>query len=125
MGMFDYVQSEIPLPDGFEGELQSKDFDCEMTTLVIRSNGRLEVERFEYEEVPPAERKHPDPNDPMHFVGMLRRVNRRWEDLNFHGDFNFYGSNERYGKPDYRWHEYIARFTDGKLVRIDVMEQPA
>jgi hypothetical protein len=33
MGMFDYVRCGVPLPDGFEGELQSKDFDCAMSTI--------------------------------------------------------------------------------------------
>ncbi len=135
MGMFDYVKSEIALPDGFSGELQSKDFGCDMTDIVIRANGRLEIERFEYETTPKEERPYPDADDDsiMALCGALKRVNRRWEDLNYHGDFCFYGY-ENVGEqtfvPAYegatwghrdgekRWHEYVARFTDGNLVSI-------
>lgn len=135
MGMFDYVRSEIPLPDGFTGELQSKDFDCEMTEVVIRANGRLEIERFEYETTPMAERPYPDAGDDsiMSLCGSMRKTNRRWEDLAYHGDFSFYGY-ERVGEQVFvplvegatvghyegetQWHEYTARFTDGQLAWI-------
>jgi len=127
MGMFDYVRCETPLPDGFAGELQSKDFDCRMTEIVIRADGRLEIEDWEHESVPKAERPFPDaePGSIKALCGMWRRANRRWRDLNFHGDFNFYGSEGRHGTPEYVWHEYIARFTDGRLAYIrDVAERP-
>lgn len=135
MGMFDYVRSEIPLPDGFTGELQSKDFDCTMTEIVIRANGRLEIERFEYETTPKDERPYPDADEDsaMSFVGCIRKVNRRWEDMDYHGDFEFYGY-ERVGpqtfvplydgakvgyyKGETRWHEYVARFSDGQLAWV-------
>lgn len=117
MGMFDYVRSEIPLPDGFAGELQSKDFDCSMTIILIRADGRLMVEDSEWEVVPPAERSHPDPTDPLHWVGSMRTVNRRWRDLDYHGEFQFYGD-ERNPEGAYVWHEYTARFTEGNLAWI-------
>ena len=130
MGMFDYVKVGVPLPDGWEpGELQSKDFDCDMTTVEITPDGRLRIEDGEYETVPPEERRYPDPDHPFHFAGSMRKVNRRWRDLEFHGVFNFYGhervkpaGNPPYFEPDeHRWHEYNARFTDGQLVRIEVV----
>ena len=124
MGMFDYVRSEIPLPDGFTGELQSKDFDCALTNIVISADGRLLIEDFEYEEVPKEERSFPDApdDDILSIVGALRRVNRRWRDLDHHGDFNFYGYAGQYGNPGYNWHEYVARFTNGKLEFIRIVE---
>lgn len=121
MGMFDYVRCEVPLPDGWRPEeLQSKDFDCAMTTVLLRADGRLLIEDFEYVEVPKAERPYPDDDGLMGLCGALRRVNRRWRDLNHHGWFNFYGSErgqsgEMWGGP---WHEYNAKFTDGVLVSI-------
>ena len=73
--MFDHVRSEIPLPDGFTGELQSKDFDCILTTILIRADGRLMIEKKDFEQVPLAER--PFPNDPhKSFIGMMRAIHR-------------------------------------------------
>lgn len=129
MGMFDYVKVGVPLPDGWQpGELQSKDFDCVMTTVEITPDGRMRIEDFEYEEVPKAERDYPDaPDDSFEsIIGSLRKTNRRWRDLNFHGVFNFYGhervapmKNPPYFEPDeHCWHEYNAKFTDGLLVEI-------
>lgn len=129
MGMFDYVKVGVPLPDGWTpGELQSKDFDCEMTTVEITPEGHLRVEEFDYEAVPAAERRYPDPEHPLHWTGSRRKTNRRWRDLNYHGVFNFYGhervkppANAPFFEPDeHRWHEYNAKFTDGKLVEIEV-----
>lgn len=115
MGMFDYVKVNQSLPDGWSSdELQSKDFDCTMTTVEITPEGRLMVEDFEYEEVPKAERPHPNGKGLLALMGSVRKINRRWRDLNFHGRFRFYGGGG--GEDD--WHEYEAKFTDGSLVEI-------
>lgn len=130
MGMFDYVKVGVPLPDGWEAtELQSKDFACKMTTVEITPDGRLRIEEFEYENVPKEERPHPDKDGILGMMGSIRKVNRRWRDLNFHGVFNFYGqeriappANPPYFHPDeHKWHEYNAKFTDGQLVKIEVV----
>lgn len=112
MGMFDNIRCEIPLPDGFTGEMQTKDFDCALSTLLIRTDGRLMIEDCDWEDVPLEER--PDPKLP--FIGSRRATNRRWRDLDFHGEFRFYGSGESAGDR----HEYIARFTHGALEFIEV-----
>ena len=122
MGMFDDVKCEMPLPDGWQSYgLQTKDFGCEMTTLFIRKDGRLLVLESDWEEVPANERPHPDPSDPLHFIGSMKAVNARWRDLDFHGVMNFYGSEGLHGAPGHVWHEYNARFTDGQCVRIDAV----
>ena len=42
MGMFDYVKSEVPLPDGHDAICQTKDFDMPyLETYLIRADGRL------------------------------------------------------------------------------------
>jgi len=150
--MFDYVRCEAPLPDGWDGgDLQTKDFDCEMVTHVITKDGRLMLERIdETHVVPKAERPYPDaPDDDMRSMcGMLRRF-KSLHDSNFHGVINFYGSEYRtiddkpaktggvmHG-PDgvcdwttkeplkHIWHEYNAKFTEGQLVGIEAVGDTA
>ena len=118
MGMFDYIRSEVPLPDGFEGELQTKNFRCELATHVIRADGRLILEILDHtEEVPREERPYPNDDGFRGLFGSLRSVWRH-EDANFHGIVNFYGRGDR-------WHEYNAKFTDGQLVEIvALLEEP-
>jgi hypothetical protein len=116
MGMFDYVKSERSLPDGFQGELQSKDFDCDMTLIKITAEGRLIIDRvIEWAEVPKAERPYPNaPDGSLESIcGSVRFVTNP-VDLDYHGTFNFYGT-DRIGN----WHEYNAKFTDGNLVEIE------
>ena len=113
MGMFDYVRCEVPLPDGWEEprELQTKDFDCELNTLVITPDGRLLLENncVPHGSQPPPAR-----------------------DTNFHGIFYFYGSEllgyhpKKDGEPFReridKWHEYSVKFTDGRLMEIEATQ---
>lgn len=112
MGMFDYVRCEVPLPDGWSAdELQTKDFDMPyLETYTIRADGRLIHRRPRYDI---------DPPDAPH--GEI--------DTNFHGVLNFYGlettgyeppqPGDHFRRPITIWHEYNAKFTDGKLVGIE------
>lgn len=138
MGMFDYVKCDKPLPDGWNLNndyvgLQTKDFDCDMTTIWITAEGRLLVEDFEYEEVPKAERPYPNDDGFLGLAGSIRKVNRRWRDLNYHGDMWFGGLEDLkddywvesaarreggFWQKRYRDHDYIARFTYGLLVSL-------
>lgn len=115
MGMFDRVYCEVPLPDGFTGEMQTKDFDCALNTLLIRADGRLMMQECDWKEVPLDER----PNPAFPSMGSRRAINKRWRDLDFHGEFHFYGSEGAGGV----WHEYVARFTNGALEFIDVVPE--
>ncbi|EQB04015.1 hypothetical protein [Sphingobium baderi] len=117
MGMFDHIYCEIPLPDGFTGEMQTKDFDRALGTLLIRADGRLMMEECDWEDVPLEGR--PDPKLP--FIGSRRAINKRWRDLDFHGEFRFYGSGGFAGD----WHEYIACFTHGALEAIHIVPKDA
>lgn len=109
MGMFDYVRCEVPLPDGCTGEFQTKDFDCFLSTILIRADGRLMIEDCDWEEVPLEER----PNAQIPMFGATRAINKRWRDLDFHGDFRFYGSRDHGDR-----HDYLARFTHGDIESI-------
>lgn len=123
MGMFDDVQCDYPLPDGWHGKgMQSKDFECEMTLYRITAEGRLTRQDSDWEDVPKAERPYPDAaeDDWKRNIGARRRINIRWPDTNYHGIFNFYG-----GGFQNDWHEYNAKFTDGQLVEIVPVIDPA
>lgn len=117
MGMFDYINCRAPLPDGWqppEYALQTKDFNCDMVCHEITADGRLMLchiteSRFE-----------PDPAF-AHKEGILKyrgALKRETEmvDAQHHGYVNFYGD-DKHGA----WHEYRAKFTDGKLVAIEVV----
>lgn len=120
MGMFDDVRVNVPLPDGHTGAFQTKDMECVLNMYEITAEGRLCVEDCDWEAVPPAERPYPDAAEGSleQVIGSVRRVNLRLRDLDFHGILNFYGHDERG-----QWREYNAKFTDGQLVEIKVVER--
>jgi hypothetical protein len=101
MGLFDYIICEVPLPDGFTGELQSKDLDCYLLTHVITRDGRLLLEHV----------------DRIDYELETRSTSRR--DANFHGALNFYGDCGKREAGTYEWHEYNAKFVHGQLVSIE------
>jgi hypothetical protein len=96
MGLFDYIVCEVPLPDGFTGELQSKDLDCYLLTHVITRDGRLLLEHL----------------DRIDYELETRFTSRR--DANFHGALNFYGDCGKREAGTYEWHEYNAKFVHGQ-----------
>ena len=125
MGMFDYVKCEVPLPDGWTGELQTKDLCCEMITHTITAEGRLICERItNWEEIPKDQRPYPDAEDWRQVIGSVRR-HRIKDDANYHGWLNFYGYEGKHGDGSWKWHEYNAKFTEGNLVEIIVKEDEA
>ncbi len=121
MGMFDDLVCEVPLPDGYHGDFQTKDFDCGLDNYAIRSNGRLEVLRYELVK---------DLEAAADKVWPYKRANEHWEPVEFHGVIRFYGY-DRDGLPPLaphdpsRWHEYEAKFTDGRLISIELKDQPS
>lgn len=103
MGMFDHVVCRVQLPDGWEPPaddgFQSKDFDCFLATYVITEGGLL-----------------------MRHGGWLEE-NEAGESppptiVEFHGTFRFYGCEPAPPGKIGAWHEYEAKFTDGRLVTI-------
>ena len=118
MGMYDNLSCAVPLPDGYTGGgFQTKDLDCILARVEIRADGTLWIERFNQEVVPETERPYPNETGILALVGMLRSVNVRWEQVRLHGILNFYAGDAT------TWHEYDAKFTDGKLVSIAVASQ--
>lgn len=151
MGMFDYLNVDINiLPDLTEEERvklggnnidwQTKDFECEMTHVYIvedtenkfrhsflknRTPYKLQIKRFDWEEVPKEERPYPnaDENSFEHLLGSFREINVRVEDLDYTGTFTFY----TYIKPEdegigdvkkLKWVEFICEVENGKIISI-------
>lgn len=120
--MFDNVVCEKPLPDGFEGVFQSKDFACEMDTYTITKDGRL-TRRYvsHYEPVPESEWEYSNPNGALEEIWheqSKRRPIYGTRDIDFHGWLNFYAAVGSRHEGNWEWHEYRAKFTDGELVEI-------
>ena len=98
MGMFDYVNVKIPLPDGETGltGFQTKDFENNMATHELREDGLW--------------------YDPSPVFGDKLPLEHR---PNFTGEFRFYTYR---GNDVKKWYEYQAIFVGGTLVsfkRID------
>ena len=117
MGMFDYINCRAPLPDGWQPAdraLQTKDFDCDMVCHEITADGRLMLCRVT------DRRFEPDPAL-AHKDGILKyrgalKLDTEIVETAHHGYVNFYGED-----TDGQWHEYSAKFTDGRLVSIHLI----
>jgi hypothetical protein len=131
MGMFDYIKCEMPLPETPEappfndgpGLFQTKDTpDQYMTTYTITADGKLTWRPYEMGTVPPEERRYPDPSDPMHWVGSMRRIEQEPEAIPFHGDIEFGTISLHRGRYVGGNWEYLARFTEGVCKEIKLVE---
>ncbi len=117
MGMYDYVDCRVPLPDARPTPpclFQTKDLSCELEKFTINDDGRLIHHSVRYEEVPKAERPYPNDDGILGFCGAIKSIPTGDVDLNFHGVLEFYD----YNVDTKEWREFNAKFTDGKLVEI-------
>lgn len=102
MGMFDDLTCEVPVPGDQQPRhpsFQTKDFACLLDHYTIKADGTLWVsgdERIAAHQIP--------------FHGMLNFYTYESDDI------------KRDGKDDGWWFEYEAKFTDGKLQGIEVVE---
>lgn len=122
MGMYDNLiinTDKLPVTDeekkliGKNPNWQTKDFDCNLTEVYITDEGELKINRWEYKEVPKEERPYPDEEGFFGLIGSLKPVNKRLETIEHHGYVRFYS------KIGDDWYEFIAKFTDGKLISIE------
>jgi hypothetical protein len=115
MAKFDYVRSEIPLPDGWTGELHTCAFGSGLSIMLIRGDGRLLAQEFEHRDIATAQRPQPDWNDASTPPsGAVRSTTPQWRDLAFDGEFEFH----RPAAPGSADHRYVARFVQGQLTSI-------
>lgn len=121
MGMFDNVIPECPLPDEAAKhvqEWQTKSFEQPfLHKYRITAEGRLLGELVHYED-------RSDPTAPEGSIaalaGCMTAVHDGWEDTNYDGVLNFYGTTT----PDWQgeWVEYDATFKNGQLEKIERMK---
>ncbi len=122
MGMYDtlFIHADmLPVSDeekikiGDAIDWQTKDLECIMTEVYITDDGEVKISCWEYETVPKEERPHPEEDGILGLCGSVRRINEHLETLPYHGYINFYSDVKG------EWYEFIAKFTDGKLVNIE------
>jgi hypothetical protein len=127
MGMFDYLKSEYPLPDGLQPRFELKDKyfqtksfkDPIMDIYIIKSDGKLYHEIRKFEDVP--EKKRPYYGKPewgknplFQIMGSIKAKKIKTvfcED--FTGIVEFYGEDKKN-----RWHDYKAVFFKGILQEL-------
>jgi len=127
MGMFDYLRCEMPLPpeppppDGCL--FQTKDVPTPqlyMEEWVILADGRLKKAGVRYEDR--SDKTAPEGSFER-LAGCMTPIPDPEKDQYFehHGDIAFY----HYDDKTKAWWEYVARFTDGRCVKIWLSEHEA
>lgn len=135
MGMFDEIRCKAPLPlPQFQDNLfQTKDTPEQYLDLYeIREDGTLWHEEYDTEDQSKAGewlranpgKTHDDLPEELKGInalcGCAARVHKRWVQVeDFHDDLRFYNT---LGKHNSGWIEFSARFTDGKLARLTLVE---
>lgn len=117
MGMFDTLHCfyMLPIDNSQNIEFQTKDTPAQFCDeYEIRADGTLWYEEYEVE----------DQSDPTkeglgRLVGMMAKVNKRWERTHFTGDLEFYGFPTADSKDLVVFHSH---FVDGQLTEIRQVE---
>jgi hypothetical protein len=123
VGLYDDLTCKMPLPEPRPPEgttFQTKDLGQSMERFTITADGLLIHHTVRYEDVPREERPYPDaePGDWRSICGIIRSIPTGDVEVPYHGDVRFY----RCASRTYEWWEYIARFTEGRCVRITLSE---
>ena len=96
MGMYDDIWCRRVLPDGLDGKehtFQTKDLECNLWKYEITDDGRLLCHIWQ--------------EDNSYISNEIK---------DYHGYITFYHGVRK--GVDMEWHEYVAKFTDGKLVEL-------
>ena len=112
--MFDYVRCEMA---GWEGDYQTKCFGNFMDTYTIQSDGILKLTNWCIEKKEgkpwPSFTNEDDMWDRIEGLRHATKRIKRTETVDFHGVLEFYDLENR----------YEAKFTDGKLIGINAVEE--
>ncbi|MEW6635468.1 MAG: hypothetical protein AB1425_01490 [Actinomycetota bacterium] len=132
MGMYDEIRCEYPLPhSGYrvlpDHTFQTKSLENLLEKYTITADGELIWHKVRLESVPEEERPcygTPGWEKPLgKSIGSMREVPEGDERVPYHGDVYFYDAFRVRGEAGERvWLEYKARFTEGRLSRIEVAD---
>jgi hypothetical protein len=119
MGMFDYIRSELALPDDPPAiQWQTKDTPSQyMDVYEIRADGSLWVEEYDLEDC-----GDPKAEGVMRLRGCMTPVNKRWVPCKLTGEIQFYGAEDSNWQ---RWWEFSSYFIDGQMQSITNISKPA
>ena len=129
MGMYGEIRCEFPLPESGYRVLpghtfQTKSLECCLDEYTITADGLLILHKVRGERVPEEERPYygtPEWENPRcRVAGSIRTVSVGDEEVHYHGDVHFYGSFAIQDESRSAWVEYKARFTEGRLSRIEL-----
>ena len=129
MGMFDEIRCEYPLPySGYRvlpgHTFQTKSLECGLDEYTITADGLLILQKVHWERVPEEERPYygkPEWENPRYrVIGAMRAAPVGDEEIPYHGDVHFYDDFAIREEATQVWIEYKARFTEGRLSRIEV-----
>lgn len=132
MGLFDEIRCEYPPPEsGYRlppgHTFKTKSLGGALDNYTITADGRLILHKVRGEGVPEEERPYygtPEWEDnPRHrLLGSIRKVPVGDEEIPYHGDIYFYNSFAVRDEPGLVWIEYKARFTEGRLSRVEIAD---
>ncbi len=127
MGMFDSIKVDYPLPlplevinilpDIYDQEFQTKDFDNLLDNYLLNEDGQLIHSKKEY--------KWKDDDDSF-LKGYMDVIKEEMVPFDFHGIVNFYcyetvHENPTSDKAKDIIIDYMAKFTNGKLENIEIL----
>lgn len=141
MGMFDDIKCHYPLPVPGANALdyQTKDTDSQyLDQYEIRQDGTLWHQNYDIEDhsdlakwkaANPGQEPPEELNGLLGMCGCMSRVNKRWEQVNWTGEIQFYtmygiagdGALENATSRD-GWLQWSAYFVDGKLNQMNLIE---
>jgi hypothetical protein len=138
MGMFDYINCELPLPLNKKEQktfsninwkdigFQTKDTDCTMSTYAIRKNGKLYglfIEGENIRVISEKEEKKIKKQGKFCWPYEFKEKSRKYKHEKFTGDLYFYDHVIDIDGNEW-WVEFIAKFVNGiiqgKLKKIEV-----
>jgi hypothetical protein len=122
MGMYDELKCEYPLPEKYQNlSFQTKSLGNFLDKYVISKDGELIVYSFDWEHVPDEERPYfGTPEwDKLNWVGSMKTIPNEPRKIDHTGEVRFYS----FFDNDEGWIEFVAFFSKGKLIHIEMTEE--
>ncbi len=117
MGLFNEISFKCSLPAKGANRLlfQTKDLNPSILDLYeVRRDKTLWIQKYDTED-----RSDPNAKGIGALVGLMTRVNKRWEPVDFTGKIRFYTDRDSNG----RWIEFEAEFKSGKMIKVKEVKQ--